>query len=50
MVDYRIKFDSETERTYHINMLKKFISRSVEGSICQDDQKEQNDHESDDNL
>jgi hypothetical protein len=27
VVSYKIKFDSGTERIYHINMLKKFISR-----------------------
>ena len=27
VVSYQIKFDSGTERIYHINMLKKYISR-----------------------
>ena len=27
VVNYRIKFDDDQERTYHINMLKKYISR-----------------------
>src|SRR5664279_4326023 len=33
MVNYRIKLDSGNERTYHINMLKKFISREPPDSL-----------------
>jgi len=36
VVNYRINFDSGTERTYNINMLKKFIGRQSEVSVSHD--------------
>ena len=48
VVNYRIKFDSGTERTYHINMLKKFVSRQTDEtnqSVRQDGKSEKTDCE-----
>jgi hypothetical protein len=53
VVKYRIKFDSGKERTYHINMLKKFISRQSDESVShnsQDSHDEQNDCETRDEI
>jgi hypothetical protein len=49
VVSYKIRFDSGTERIYHINMLKKFISREEPESIGQKDQgQDENDEDIED--
>ena len=40
VVSYRIKFDSGTERIYHINMLKKYISREGPGKLGEIDKEQ----------
>jgi RNase H-like domain found in reverse transcriptase/Reverse transcriptase (RNA-dependent DNA polymerase)/Integrase zinc binding domain/SCAN domain len=48
VVSYKIKFDSGTERIYHINMLKKYISRE-EPSKLDETSKEQFQEDEDNN-
>ena len=50
VVSYKIKFDSGTERIYHINMLKKYISREDPGKLGEIDKDVPDDQVQDDDA